>query len=305
MNNYISLIGLGAVGGPLADLLFRKYNENFILLSSEKFIHTLNNVYINGLSFCPTIVYKKDQLKKKLSVVFICVKNYQLGDVKDLLSSLVDDDTIIVPLQNGVYSFDFFKTHFPNNVILEGFAQGPNTTIINNIYTYQKPGVFHIGSSQEDWKNKAKFVFELMKKANIDVFYDENINYSIWKKMMLNVAGNAVTALTGIDYCQFAKSQECQKLCIEAMKEFSLVSRVCGVEFTQKDIDEIISYFLSFKVSKKTSMLEDVINCRPTENDFLAGYIVKIANKHNILVPHIQTLYFLMKIKENVYLNTI
>ena len=52
-------------------------------------------------------------------------------------------------------------------------------------------------------------------------------------------------------------------------------------------------------------MLEDVTNCRPTENDFIAGYISKLAAKKGISVPHIDTLYNLVKIKENVYLKRI
>ena len=153
---YIALIGLGAVGAPLADLLFKKYKKDFVLLSSKVFLPTLENIYINGDEFLPKIVYKPSQLKKRVGVVFVCVKNYQLDGVLDLLHRLIDEETIIVPLQNGIYSFDSFRKSFPNNVVLEGFAQGPNTSILKNVYIYQKPGAFHIGSSNDEWKIAAK-----------------------------------------------------------------------------------------------------------------------------------------------------
>lgn len=305
MNKYVSLIGLGAVGAPLADLLFKKYGKDFILLSSKNFLFTLNDLYINGFSFNPQIVYKKEQLKKRIGVVFICVKNYQIEAIADLLLDLIDDETIIVPLQNGVYSFDFFKEKFPKNVVLEGFAQGPNTSVMKNIYIYQKPGMFRIGSSADEWKDSAKRVVGIMTNADVNSVYSDNIKYEVWKKLMLNVAGNAVTALTGIDYCMFEKSKETQSLCRIVMNEFATVANSVGIELTKDDIENTINYFLSFKVSKKTSMLEDVINCRPTENDFIAGYISKLAAKKGISVPHIDTLYKLVKIKEDVYLKKI
>ena len=305
MDKYVSLIGLGAVGAPLADLLFKKYGKNFILLSSKNFLLTLNDLYINGSGFNPKVVYKKEQLKKKIGVVFICVKNYQIEAIADLLNKLIDDETIIVPLQNGVYSFDFFRKQFPLNVVLEGFAQGPNTIVMKNIYIYQKPGSFHIGSSNMGWQRKAIETVELMNAAGIESSYSEDIKHEVWKKLMLNVAGNAITALTGIDYCMFAKSIETQQLCRNVMSEFSIVANALGITITNKDIDDTIDYYLSFKVSKKTSMLEDVTNCRPTENDFIAGYISKLALKLGVNVPHIDTLYNLVKIKEDVYLKKI
>lgn len=305
MDSYISLVGLGAVGAPLADILYKKYAEDFILLSSENFLSTLENLYINGQKFDPQIVHKKEQLEKRIGVVFICVKNYQIEAIADLLSNLIDDKTVIVPLQNGVYSFDFFKDRFPNNVVLEGFAQGPNTTVMKNIYIYQKPGMFRIGSDFDEWKSPAKNVVGIMSEAGVNSIYSDRIKYEVWKKLMLNVAGNAITALTGIDYCMFEKSPETQNLCRAVMGEFASVARSIGIELSEKDIEDTIEYFLSFKVSKKTSMLEDVTNCRPTENDFIAGYISKLAAKKGISVPHIDTLYNLVKIKENVYLKRI
>ena len=300
-DKYIALIGLGVVGAPLANLLFKKFKKNFILLSSKELLPTLKNIYINGDYFSPNVVYKKSQLKKRVGVVFVCVKNYQLDGVIKLLHHLINEETIIVPLQNGIYSYDTFRNKFPTNIVLEGFAQGPNTNILKNIYNYQKPGIFHIGSSKDEWKIFAKQIVDEMISANINSLYDENIRHEVWKKLMLNVAGNAITALTGIDYCMFVKSSETQLLCRETMKEFMAVANFLGVGITDKDIEDTIAYFLSFKVSKKTSMLEDVTNLRPTENDYIAGYVYQVAKELSIATPHIETLYNLVRIKEDVY----
>ena len=49
-------------------------------------------------------------------------------------------------------------------------------------------------------------------------------------------------------------------------------------------------------------MLEDVINKRPTENEYIAGYIKRLAIKHGVSAPFIDMLYSIMRIKEDVYL---
>lgn len=305
MQKLITLIGLGAVGAPLADLLYRKYTSDFALLSSEEFVNDLQNLYINDRAFSPQIISTPQQLGKKIGIVFICVKNYQIESVARLLKDLIDKDTIIFPLQNGVYSYDFFSKKFPENVVLEGFAQGPNTKVMRNIYTYQKPGMFHVGSSQDKYKNVAYQIYDLMKDAGIKCFYNDNIKYEVWKKLMLNVAGNAVTALTEIDYCMFCHSLEAQEVCRRTMTEYCNVAETEGVFLTKDDIEDVINYYLSFKVSKKTSMLEDVLNKRPTENEYIAGYISSLAKRKRIATPNIDMLYHLVKIKEEVYLKKI
>ena len=144
--------------------------------------------------------------------------------------------------------------------------------------------MFHIGSSDENLKGIASNVCKMMSDAGVSCFHNDNIKHEIWKKLMLNVAGNAITALTGIDYCMFANSKETQQLCRTTMEEFVMVAKTLSIDLNQNDIDDIINYFLSFKVSKRTSMLEDVLNSRPTENDYIAGYIYRLAKENNILV---------------------
>lgn len=307
MKPNIALIGLGAIGAPLADLLYKKYKENFILLSSKEFLHTLTEkeLMINNKPFSPSIVSDKKQLDKDVDVLFVCVKNYHIESTVEFLKGIAGRNTVILPLQNGVYSHDYFTKQFPDNIVLEGFAKGPNTTVNGNVFEYQKPGSFHIGSSTPEHREAAHTVYELMQEANVDCHYDENIKREIWKKLMLNVAGNAITAITEIDYCMFCKSPEVQQLCIRTMKEFIKVAKHKGIDLTDSDIDDVINYYLSFKVSKHTSMLEDVLHKRPTENEYIAGYISKMAKEYQMDTPNIDMLYNLMKIKESVYLGII
>ena len=123
----------------------------------------------------------------------------------------------------------------------------------------------------------------------------------VWKKWMLNVAGNSITALTGADYSQFKKYTDLQDLCIKSMKEFLMVANLEGVCLNEEDIKDVIDYYISYNGNKKTSMLVDVINKRKTENDYLAGALLDLAKKHNVELPITYVLYHLIKIKEEIY----
>jgi 2-dehydropantoate 2-reductase len=302
--NSIALMGLGVVGAPLANLLYKQYSDNFALLSTRDFLHTLIDkpIYINGEKFNPKIIAGKEDKQSHIKYLFICVKNYHVDGTMDFLKEVLDNETVIFPLQNGVYSFDFFSRNFPRNIVLAGFAKGPNTALCENGFVYQRAGSFHVGSSNPEWCPVARDVCRLMTDAGVDCVYDDDVTHEVWKKFMLNVAGNAITALTGIDYAQLKNSPVTQELCVEVMREFISVAARKGVMLGEDDIHDVINYYLSFNVSKHTSMLEDVLNARRTENEYIAGYISRLASEMGVLTPRIDTLYRLMKIKEDVYM---
>lgn len=303
-NDKVALLGLGAIGAPLADRLQEKKPDDFILVADEDHKAKIkkHQIYINGKPLSAAVVSDKTELGGHIWLLFICVKNYSVLETCNTIRKLIDRDTILLPLQNGIYSFQLIKEQFPNNVVLEGFARGPNTKILGADIVYQNPGEYHIGTHFPENLEHAQRVYRFLKEIGVPCTYDEDILCSIWKKMMLNVAGNALTALTELDYSMIKESSEAQIICKKAMKEYVEVAKSQGILITEQDVDETMQYYLTYSGMKHTSMLEDAIHHRRTENEFLAGYIRKLAADNSINVPTIDMLYMLMKIKEEVYM---
>lgn len=301
---YIGLIGLGAIGAPLAEMLYKEYGDRFVLVSDDKHSGWLKSgrIRINGMPFAPKVLCPADYEGEKLDVLFICVKNYSLENTFDEIRSMIRDDTLLMPLQNGLYSYDFLRSRFPENIVLEGFAQGPNTRIYGNDIVYQNPGTYCLGKNHEAYKEYASDLYDLLKKAGVPCILKDDIRHAIWCKLMLNVAGNALTALTDLDYVMFKHSPDAQKVARTIMQEYKFVAATEDVLITEADIADVMHYFTSYSESKRTSMLEDVINKRPTENEYIAGYIKRLAIKHGVSAPFIDMLYSIMRIKEDVYL---
>ena len=301
MQKNIGLIGLGAIGTPIADKLNQYAPDNFYLIASGAIKKNLeaSNMFINDVAFHPNIVSGKSETEAGLDLFIICVKNYDLDNSLSDFQNAISEKTIILPLQNGLYSYDFFSKQFPDNVVLQGFVKGPNTTIDGAHMYYQNPGEMYIGS--DIYKQQAQDVYKYLKIAGVSVYFEEDINRKIWKKWMLNVAGNSVTALTEADYSIFKEFPNIQTLCTRTMKEFQKVANAEGVDLSEKDIQDVIDYYVHYNGNKKTSMLVDVLNKRKTENEYLAGHIIHMAEKHGIEVPIIQTLYYLLTLKEAVY----
>lgn len=299
----IALIGLGAIGTPIAHKLYKTYGNQFALVASGTRRKRLeeSQMLVNGEKFVPSVISKAEEAVNKVALLLVCIKNYDLEESLKDIKKIVTEETIILPLQNGIHSYEFFCQQFSNNQILQGYVQGPNTRRCNNKINYSNAGVMHIGKSDRSTHQCVQNIYDLLKNAKVDVNLEDDIKKMVWKKWMLNVAGNSVTALTGADYSQFKKYRELQSLCRSAMQEFLKVALAENIALAQNDIEDVLYYYVTYKGSKNTSMLEDVLNKRRTENRYLAGELLDIAKRHDLDLPIIRTLYSLIKVKEYLY----
>ena len=81
----IAVIGLGATGSPIADMLYRQYGDRFVLLSDSKHADRLRSgrLHINGKPFNPAVITPETYAGEKIGVLFICVKNYSIPETTE------------------------------------------------------------------------------------------------------------------------------------------------------------------------------------------------------------------------------
>ena len=253
MDKHIALIGLGVIGIPIAHKLYKKYGDRFMLVANgERRRKLTQTMYVNNELFCPKVISDKQELDEELDLLIVCIKNYDIQKSVNDIKKVVTEKTIILPLQNGITSYQFFKKTFPNNIILQGYVQGPNTVKNNNVMRYQNSGMMHIGDPNKANMDLIQKIYDILLRSGIEVYVEQEITKMVWKKWMLNVAGNSITALTGADYSQFKKYTDLQELCIKSMKEFLVVANMEGVCLNEEDIKDVTDYYISYNGNKKT-----------------------------------------------------
>ncbi len=304
MDHAVGLIGLGAIGTPIAHKLYKWNANRFALVADPKRKKKLQakEIKINGETFSPQIISQKNELNLPLDLLIVCVKNFDLNSAIKDMKNVITSQTVILPLENGISAYYTLRETFPDNVILEGYAQGPNTERTEDGFLYTNSGSVHMGSSKTELCDKAIESYLLLKQADVQVVYEAEIRRMVWKKWMLNTAGNSVTAILGADYADFKHSAPLQDICRDLMREFALIANAKHIYLGEDDIESVIQYYVNYKGEKRTSMLEDVMNKRMTENEYIAGEAIRIAKSFDISVPAIETMYKLIKAKESLYL---
>ena len=293
----ISIIGAGCVGTVFAERLYLDNQDvSFIATGDRAKTIIENGIIVNGNT------YKIPITKSKADLIIVCVKNFDLEQACNDIKEYVRDDTIILPLLNSISPTPTIKKFFPNNRVLYAYITKIDSYKDDNGYKYNIAGDIHFGySNNENIKPELKNLANIFNNAGFNAFIDDDMIRGVWKKWMLNVGANQVSALTEADYLQFAKIPEIEQVLRLAMQELLTIACYENVNLSTKDITEIIEYLTTYPFPKKTSMLQDVLAHRKTEIDFISGDIITLSKKWNCPCPVNLTMYYLIKSKEKAY----
>ena len=298
----VSIIGAGCVGSVFAKLLYESNCANVTLIAKEHFAHNLkkNGVKVNGKKYNIPLLAETDP---KPDLLIVCVKNYDLKNAMLDMKKFIDKHTIILPMLNSISPTSTIQENFPQNRVLYGYISKIDSSFNNGEYIYNIAGDVHFGyAKNESIAPELKEIQSLFSEIGFNATVDEDMIRGVWKKWMLNVGANQVSALTEANYLQFAKIPEIEEILRLAMMELLSIACYEGVSLSTNDVSEIVEYLTTYKFPKKTSMLQDVLAKRETEVDYISGDIIRLSNKWNCPCPVNLTMYYLIKSKQSAYL---
>jgi 2-dehydropantoate 2-reductase len=127
--------------------------------------------------------------------------------------------------------------------------------------------------------------------------YEEDV----FRKAVLNTSMGSVCAMTGMDMRQVMDEPELRRMVKELAREAVVLAKALRYQFDDSFIDEVLGY-LDKAGHHMPSLAQDVLLGRPSENEFHAGALFRLAERHGVSVDVIQTLYYLIKHRERLAL---
>ena len=247
-------------------------------------------------------------------LVILGMKANQLAAVVKDLPHLLHDNTVIVPMQNGI-PFWYFQRHggeFEDRIVHSVDPDGhimraidPSRILGCVVYPaceLAAPGWvrdiegdrFPLGELDGRESERVLAISAMFANAGLKAPVLNNIRSEIWLKLWGNLTFNPISALTHstlVDICQFPLSRA---LAASMMHEAEAVATRLGISF-RVTLEKRIAG--AEKVGKhKTSMLQDVESGRDPEIDALVGAVIELGKITAVPTPHIETVYALMKL---------
>lgn len=297
----ILTVGAGAVGAYFTGRLAQAGAEVSVVVRSDYDAVKANGFEIRSeagdFHFTPHGVYRSaGEYPDTADYVFLTSKFFpEVDEASILRAALKSPSTVLVLIQNGIGIEDRLAEAFPEHEILSSIAYIGATRIQPGVVRQKgasdlKFGRFGGGDSAAGRRLASLFA----SASGVNAEFVENIAWFRWSKLLWNLPYNPVSVLGGgLETCAMTDRGPLEALTRALMEEVRMVAAAEGVDLPESLVDKNVEFTRSFP-PYKTSMLVDFEAGRRMEVEAILGNVCRIARKHGIDVPRMETCYTLL-----------
>ncbi len=312
----IVVFGTGAIGGSVGAWLL-PHHENISFLDRGEVAAALKEkgitVYFheepeNKLSYSVNVI---EDIKDAADadVILLGVKNYSLDAVAKSIKEVTGDHPVIVSMANGADNQKILPKYFSKVIycIVSYNAWMDHPVKIG----YQKKGPLIFGtpdnSNMEDMEKLAHYF-----SKGVETVVTDHLQDAVHSKIIINLT-NSLTTLIGHGFREISDFSLFQKLLPNTLYEGVKIVKAAGYKECKLGgmppwillaAGALLPRFITRGMFKKnvgkmvmSSMSQDILLRRGSDSEIesLTGYILKLAEKHDVPAPYNSAIYELCR----------
>ncbi|TVY54494.1 Uncharacterized protein LCER1_G003484 [Lachnellula cervina] len=294
--------GLGSVTAVL--------RSNFKVVEEEGYtIESVDHGNVKGWRPTKVVNSVPDVEKESLPPFdYIVTTTKNCPDIPPSLVSLIapavtPGHTTIVMIQNGLNIEAPLFAVFPTNVVLSGVSmidshEGVPGTIHHEFADDLLLGAFHNPSIKDPEREIAtakEFIKIYGAAGKSNVRFNDNVQYSRWRKLIFNAVLNPLCAILGLDDARIRLAGSAvEGLVRPAMKEVFETAKMLGHELDEGIMDTMIDCD-PMDLYLKPSMQVDWEKGNYIEFEYLVGEPLREAEKVGVPTPNLRVIYEICK----------
>ncbi len=293
-----AIIGAGAIGASLGELLCRSYDTVRIIADGERAgRYARDGIRINDTLWIPPT----DEGTSPYDLVIIAVKFNQFHEILPVVDRMVGEHTQILSLLNGLATEEILIERYGDEHVLYGFTVGQDARREGNSIIYTLMGRIVFGERVNTLAHPTQRVAEIrtyLQVAGVEVVVPEDMAYELWWKFMVNVGVNQASAYLNAPFGVFQAGGEALDLMIELCREVMRLSESTAHPLKEEDLSRWIELLMTLDPQGRTSMLQDFDARRRSELELFAGTVLEKAAQAGIDVPVNRKVYEALSARE-------
>jgi len=226
-------------------------------------------------------------------VILLAVKAWQLNDAITQMIPLMAENTVILPLLNGMEHLDALRQTFGQTHVLGGLCR--ISAFVAGAGHIEHVGVepyLAFGELDKTRSARAENLLRVLQKADgMTAEISEDIERAMWKKYIFICAFSGMGAVTRQPLGVFRAIPESRALLRRVLEEVAQVALARGVNLGGAAVEETLQFMDSLPAGMVTSMQKDMMEGRPSELEAQTGALVRMAKAAGIAVPANEFLY--------------
>ena len=296
------IIGTGAIGGYYGARLAQSGQEvHFLLRSDYDYVkeHGLQVDSCNGSFHLDNPhIYNNSSDMPVCQVVLVCLKSINNQKLKELLPPLLDKDTLVVLIQNGIGVEEDIQKMFPGTALAAGLAFICSAKTEPGRVNHQCYGQINIGNYS--CKNEA-LVQQVIDEFNAADVKAGQVEYqeARWKKAVWNMPFNGMTVALNTQTDLLLKNPATRQLIREQMMEVIGAAQHLGVKNIDASFADLMIQMTDEMTPYSPSMKLDYDFHRRMEIYYLYTRPIEIAQKAGFNMPKLAMLEAELKFLES------
>lgn len=302
----IAVIGPGALGTLIAGLLKARTKEEIWLIgrSPEKIRRIREEgLRIEGMTSISVSINASADPKEVgvCDLVILCVKSYSTEDACKDIKELVSENTFILTLQNGIGNVQVLNDYFGEERVIAGVTNHGATFLSPGRVRHAGKGDTVIGTASGKVLGPVREAANILSKAGLETKISKDIDSVVWSKLVINVGINALTGITRLKNGMLIQNDGTRDILRNAVQEAVKIVKRKRIKLGYDDPIQKVESVCKATAANVSSMLQDVLNGKRTEIDYINGAITRQGKALGIPAPVNEVLTNLIKTIEANY----
>lgn len=225
-------------------------------------------------------------------LVLVSVKSYDLAGLLDGLSGIITEDTLIIPLLNGIDIYERIREILPAAIILPaGVYVSANIVEPGVVIQYGMAGTLFCGPDPQHADNDYQYLAGFFRGLDINFQWNENPFNPIWEKYIFIASFGLVTAYSGEPFGGVLADARLKELVLQVIREIISLAQAKEIKLKEDVADSVITKARAFPYETKSSYQRDIEAGRRNEGDIFAGTILRFGRDSGVSTPVTEELY--------------
>lgn len=295
----IIIFGAGAIGSLLGAFLSKK--NDVLLIGRKSHILSIkkNDLIIQGktnLKIKIKAMEKVGGLKLKPDLLILTVKSYDTESAILQAKKIIDENTIVLSLQNGLDNIDRIKQYISYENIIAGVTTHGAFFPEPGIIKHTGKGITILGELNGIKTERIVNIVKCFNESGIETIFSKDIIKEIWFKAIINSSINPLTAIFKCKNGYLLENPILENLVEKICMESTNVANSEGVNLSHQSMIKKTKLVIRNTSENYSSMFQSLKKGKKTEIDFINGKIVDIGKRNNIKTPLNEVLIFLINI---------
>ncbi len=290
------VVGAGSIGGLFGGRLAQAGRDVTFLVREGRAEHLKNSGLeivspVGDATVHPRVLTAKEA-REPFEVILLAVKAYSLEAAIEDFAEAVGEDTMILPVLNGMRHIEVLSQRFGRNRVIGGACKA--ATLLDErgrIIQLTKLQEMAYGELDGTQSPRMNALHAFMQGAGFEARLTNSILLEMWRKWALLATLGAVTCLMRGNTGEIEAVPGGREFLLSSLKEVVSIIEVAGMPLGADFVDETAQLLIRPGLSTTSSLYRDLQSGRPIEAEQILGDLLRRGRAAQVATPLLDAAY--------------